>query len=116
MQVENTRRQILRVPYGVSKVDRCRLGIISNLVDGLNGYKMIPRKDGLEIEGRGMIKLEDAIVEVVVKRLNVEMLKKYFERISRRVGGTETEFVIVDHAETARDRCEAGGSERKKIL
>lgn len=27
---------------------------------------MIPRKDGLEIEGRGMIKLEDAIVGVVV--------------------------------------------------
>src|SRR5436305_14835959 len=36
MQVENTRRQILRVPYGVSKVDRCRLSIISNLVDGLS--------------------------------------------------------------------------------
>jgi hypothetical protein len=47
---------------------------------------MIPRKDGLEIEGRGMIKLEDAIVGVVVKRLNVEMLKKYFEGINRRVG------------------------------
>ncbi len=52
----------------------------------LNGYKMIPRKDGLEIEGRGMIKLEDAIVGVVVKRFNVEMLMKYFEGISRKIG------------------------------
>ncbi|MCJ1364117.1 hypothetical protein MMC16_003226 [Acarospora aff. strigata] len=52
----------------------------------LNGYKMVPRKDGLEIEGRGMIKLEDAIVGVVVKRLNVEMLMKYLEGISSRVG------------------------------
>ena len=52
----------------------------------LNGYKMIPKGDGLEIEGKNIIQLEDMIVGVVVKRLNVEMLSKYFEGISRRVG------------------------------
>src|SRR5271156_4038130 len=30
--------------------------------------------------------------------------------------GTKTEFVIVDHAETARDWYEAGGSEHKKAF
>ena len=52
----------------------------------LNGYEMIPRNHGFSIEGGDMIKLEDAIVGVVVKRLNVEMLMKYFEGISRKTG------------------------------
>jgi hypothetical protein len=52
---------------------------------------------------------------VVVKKLNGEMLKTYFEGINRGVG-TKTGFVIVDHAETARDWYEAGGSEHKKTF
>lgn len=47
------------------------------------GYKVKPRDDEMEVEGKGMMKLEDAIVGTVVKRLTVEMLKEYFEGISQ---------------------------------
>jgi death-on-curing family protein len=51
----------------------------------VNGYKMEPPQDGLEVEGKGVMKLENAIVGVVVKELTVEMLMTYFQRISRPV-------------------------------
>lgn len=51
----------------------------------INGYQMKPVEDGLEVKGNGMMKLEDAIVGTVTKRLNVDMLKEYFEAISEVV-------------------------------
>ena len=52
----------------------------------LNGYKLVPKEDGSEVERENINKLEDMIVGLVVKGLNVEMLSKYFEDISTRVG------------------------------
>ena len=41
----------------------------------LNGYQMKPREDGLRVEEvKGRVKLEDAIVGVVVKELDVELV------------------------------------------
>jgi death-on-curing family protein len=56
----------------------------------LNGYGMIPRENGCRLEATedgtgedlGITMLEDAIVGVVVRRLTVEMLGRYFEGIS----------------------------------
>ncbi|ERF69650.1 hypothetical protein EPUS_03642 [Endocarpon pusillum Z07020] len=51
----------------------------------INGYQMKPMEDGPEVKGNGTMKLEDAIVGTVTKRLDVGMLKEYFEAISEVV-------------------------------
>ncbi len=51
----------------------------------MNGYQMKPMGDGVEVKENGIMKLEDAIVGTVTKRLNVQMLKEYFEAISEVV-------------------------------
>lgn len=52
----------------------------------LNGYEMVSREEGLWVGegGGGRVRLEDAIVGVVVRKWDVEMLARCFEGIGQR--------------------------------